>query len=143
MLSQRAILPTGQTISLEGNSFLLTHMDYSLVGKLPATINFWPTLYPLTLKGKIDTKLFGQAEQTSKVKMYTILMDGKPVRQDRKTAPKYKKGAKIELTDEFFGIEYLLSWEIGSHNAMTTRPILREVEVDELKRQNLFYKAYG
>lgn len=142
MLSQRATLPMGQTIPLEGNSFLLTHMDNSLADKLPATINFWPTLYPLTPKGNVDTKLFGQAEQTSEVKMYTVLMDGEPVRQDRKIAPKYKKGVKMELTDEFFGVEYLLSQEIGSHCATTTRPILREVEVDELRRQNLFYNIY-
>lgn len=66
-------------------------------------------------------------------KMYTFLMDGEPVRQDRSV--RCKKGSLLELTDKFYGEEYLLKWSVTDGMAFGTRNMLSDVDLEDLKAQ--------
>lgn len=63
---------------------------------------------------------------------YTLLMNEKPVRQDRDNPVFYKKGAKLSLTDRFFGQEYLIPWIAEKGMLVAQRNVLKGVDTKNL-----------
>lgn len=79
------------------------------------TSTFVPVLEPLDSKGKFDGSVFSGFRLGNRVMMYTLLMDDVPVNQFLRVLGEpesYKKGAKLSITDQFFGEDYLIDWEI-------------------------------
>lgn len=112
-------------IILEGQLFQVFDTDAT-----SETITFVPTLRPLNAANKFDSSVFSGFQMGDKVKMYTLLMDGEPVDQ---ISPKYQKGAKLEITDRFFGDNYLITWEIYHGLAMAEKPILFGITIEDLR----------
>ena len=56
----------------------------------------------------------------------------KPVRQDRDNPVFYKKGAKLSLTDRFFGQEYLIPWIAEKGMLVAQRNVLKGVDTKNL-----------
>ena len=113
-------------IILENECFLVKDVD----GKdYPGC--FIPTLFPRMGTGH---DIF-RALESQRVQMYTLLMDGEPVPQDREEPYEYKKGAELEIADRFFGFAYLISWELCHGLALAYRPILRNISRCEPSKQ--------
>ena len=118
--------------SLEGQYFSIVQTPTL---RAPA-VAFRPMLYPKMMTGILfDTAAFQNVPQGTEVRMFTLLMNGKPVRQYSRTCAKYEEGARLALTDKFYGLEYLISWKIQKNVAVATKNILRAVRVEELIRQ--------
>lgn len=92
----------------------------------PDTSTFVPVLEPLDSKGNFDGSVFSGFRLGKRVMMYTLLMDDVPVNQFLVSGEpeSYKKGAKLSITDKFFGEDYLIAWEIIDGLAITAAPIL-------------------
>lgn len=102
--------------------------------------SFWPILRPLDSLGRLDYSVFGKRGPEDRVMMYTLLMDDVPVDQTRVVAenpPKYKKGARLDITDKFFGSNYLISWRFFHGTAIASTPILYGTSVEDLVDNNL------
>ena len=138
----KGFLPNGREVVLDGQSFLMTHMDNSTDIRYSREIKLQPTLYPLTIDKDVDKTTFKDVARGAQVPMYTLLMDGKPVRQDRKTPAKYKAGSKLQFTDEFFGEEFLIYWEIQPYGATAVKPILRGITLKTLREQAYYNNIY-
>ncbi len=69
--------------------------------------------------------------------MGTLLVGGRPVRPDDSLAPGRQKD-KIELTDQYFGSEYLIPWTVKAGFAFAECPLLtatrRKVSVVHAKK---------
>ena len=97
---------------------------------------FWPTLKPIDKNGNYDRSVFARLHAGDKILMYTLLMDDIPVNQFLELGQKpveYLKGAKLEITDKFFGKDYLIPWKINWGIAIADRPILTGVTQKDLK----------
>lgn len=107
----------------------------------PKLIDFRPALYPqVKLKdgnSRFTAEAFGGLSDGQEVRMYTLIMNGKPVRQDMPyhRLTKYKAGAQLALTDQYYGEEYLISWIIHHGCAFAAKDIIRDVPAAELIRQ--------
>mgnify|MGYP001039248915 CR=1 FL=1 len=130
---------SGRTFVLEGQTFGLRQENVR--SNRAGFINFTPVLYPL-LTGKnivsseelVDCDVL---QGISEMQAYTLLMDGKPVNQQTKAPIHYKRGAKLELTDKFFGKKYLITWAIKNGCAYTSKSILNSVPLEDLYGQDL------
>lgn len=103
--------------------------------------SFCPTLRPLDGLGLLDRNVFGKRQPEERVMMYALLMDDVPVDQTgvlTKNPPKYKKGAPLNITDKFFGHNYLISWRFFDGIAIASTPILYGTSVEDLA-DNHFY----
>ena len=115
---------------MEGQDFVVS--QFSSVKES----GFFPILYPvLRDNNNVDLTVFKGIPSGTQMRMYTILMDGKAVRQDRKTTPKYKAGATLTITDEFFGDEFLIPWTISQGMAVADKAVLRDISKEELQKQ--------
>lgn len=107
----------------------------------PTLVDFRPALYPQEkLKdgnSRFAAESFGELKDSQEVKMYTLLMDGKPIRQDRPVhlLTRYKDGARLAITDQYYGEEYLIPWIIHHGCAFAAKDILRNVPAAELIKQ--------
>ena len=126
-------LPTGRVVTLEGFEFDITTIpSFTPSPAKHLVMDFRPILRPVT-DNPFDGFLIGTT-----LRMYTCLLNGKPVRPDGKT--KYQKGATISLTDAFFGYEFLISWTVRKNPANTVCacaeiPLLVDVPKEELVKQ--------
>lgn len=131
----------GKLIELEGQQF------YCSQGSLN-TDYFYPELLPVktSTDGSIlfDLNTIGgwrDGSVSCRISMYSLLMDGKPVPQRYGQAPSYKKGSVIELTDKFFGEEYLITWSVGNGVAYPVHRLLQDVDRDVLTEQGFIRKG--
>lgn len=102
--------------------------------------SFLPILRPLDSLGRLDYSVFGKRQSEERVMMYTLLMDAVPVDQTgvlTKKPPKYKKGAHLNITDKFFGPNYLISWRFSDGIAIASTPILYGTSDEDLADNNL------
>ena len=133
-------LPTGKSIRLEGMEFnVAATLSYVATVEKRALVDFRPVLRPTS------SNLFAGIPIGTQVRMYTLLLDGKPVRTDGKA--KYQKGAKISLTDAFWGSEYLIPWTVrkGLGNivcAYADAPLIMAVSQEDLVEQG-YLKGVG
>lgn len=101
-------------------------------------LQFQPVLYPINnektgTEELVDNALFSGI---STMQAYTLLMNGKPVRTDGDILP-YKQSAHLELTDRYYGNEYLIPWVVKYGCAYAGKPLLRSIDFAELGKQNL------
>lgn len=109
-------------VTLDGQLFRVYDAEAT-----PYTSTFMPVLEPLDSKGKFDNGVFSSFLLGDHVKMYTLLMDDVPVNQFLvlgRGLETYKKGAKLIITDKFFGEDYLIDWEIVHGLAIAAAPVL-------------------
>lgn len=107
------------------------------------TRSFVPTLRPINAEGKFDSSVFREFCLGDRVKMYTLLMDGVPVNQFLVLGQKpvsYQKGATLTITDEFFGEDYLINWQIHHGLAIAEAPILSNVTGEDLQNNGFIKK---
>ena len=126
-------LPMEWNVCLEGQPFTVSAMKR---GKRSAKIvGLRPALLPKPVADARDSSVFGGVAFLSRVKAYTLLMDGLPVRQDLDKPVRYKAGATLVLTDKYLGEEYLIPWVITQTGAYAEREILRDIKVEDLQGQ--------
>lgn len=123
----------GKLVELEGQPFYCSNFKPKLSG-------FRPKLVPVKKAGDgswmFDLAAFGELhDEVKHVRMYFILMDGVPLRQDMPRPPVYKHGTKLELTDKFFGEQYLILWRIESGTATALQEVLQKIAGAELEEQ--------
>jgi len=112
----------GRPVVLDEQSFV--------VSQLQGTISemFYPQLSP------VGKNSFANIPNGAIVRMYTLLCDGKPVRQNGKVSPTRAKG-ELSFTDQFYGDEFLIPWVISNGIAVASRPVLQGIGPDALKEQ--------
>lgn len=122
-------------ISLDGQPFCVAQ---NKLKDITETF-FRPAIYPQKKDGagcsQFDASVFRGVPDGTEIRMYTVLVNGKPVRQNQKAAAPYKPGSEITLTDRYYGDQYLVPWIIHHGCAFAARDILREVSVKELVKQ--------
>lgn len=129
-------LTSGSVVTLDGAKFGLRQEDLAI--RKEDCVSFAPVLYPIKAvqdgKTLVDSHLFDGIHH---MRAYTLLLNGKPVSQTNKSAPKYKPGAALELTDKFYGEKYLIPWKIAWGCARPMHTILANVPLEVLRTQNL------
>jgi len=118
-------LPSDKIVVLEDQKFLVSQLQ-GAIHKV-----FYPQLSP------VDANPFANIPDGTAVRMYTLLCNGKPVRQNGKKPATRAKG-KISLTDQFYGDEFLIPWVISNGVAVASRPVLQGISEDALKEQGFF-----
>lgn len=106
-----AIYCTDEHVVLEGQVFKLSQLQ----GATKEV--FYPQLSP------IYEAIFNGIPDGSTIEMYSLLVNGEPVRQDNGPSD-YIAKADIRLSDEFYGEEYLIPWTISNGVAVANRPLL-------------------
>lgn len=99
-------------VKLDGQEFTLTN--------LPGSKDFYPILQPSL------ESAFADIPDGQENRMYTLLKDGKPVRMDINRRRTFKNVAQLELTDRYFGDEYLISWIVSNGVAVADKPLLMQ-----------------
>lgn len=131
-LPPAGVLP-GKTVSLGGQKFHAAQY-------LPSSPSvFSPVLYPAQTgvdcqNDYIDDNVLGFDRNGTQIKAYTLLMSGKPVRQDLEEPVKYKAGTDIMFTDKYFGEQYLIPWNIHFGAAYCAKNLLRGITPADLIR---------
>lgn len=122
--------PFGKELSLDGQQF------YAVDTKANEdSTDFQPTLYPIK-DGKPNDKVFWSIPDGETLSMYTLLMNGEPVKQGRKR--RYVKGSNLTLTDRYYGDEFLMKWTIIGGKAVATKPVLTNICEEDIARQGFF-----
>jgi len=121
------ILPSDPRLS--DKTVVLEDQKFS-VSQLQGAVSevFYPQLDP------IGSNPFSNIPDGTAVRMYTLLCNGKPVRQNGKKPPTRTKG-ELSFTDQFYGDEYLIPWVISNGIAVASRPVLQGISPDVLKDQ--------
>lgn len=92
-------------------------------------------LHPIDGNGIENRMLLPDTKEDEIMRMYTLLMDGMPVHQNFSSAAVYKSGAKLELTDAFFGKEFLIPWTVKQGIAHSDRIVLCGIGEETLREQ--------
>lgn len=92
--------------TLDGEDFQLS--------KIPGSYSFCPVLRPY------HKNVFADIPDGNQVKMYTAIQDGHPIQ----FSDKVQSLSGIELTDQYFGDEYLISWTVSNGVAVADKPLL-------------------
>lgn len=100
--------PTPNT-NLDGIDFQLT--------SLPGGDGFWPILQP------IQEDVFKDIPIGSKVRMYTLMENGRPVHMDEPV----KDPSKLTLTDRYYGDEFLAPWVISNGVAVASQSLKQKI----------------
>jgi len=124
ILTSDALSPD-KVVELEDQKFLVSQLQ-GATHKV-----FYPQLSP------VGANLFASISDGTAVRMYTLLCNGKPVRQNGKKPTARTKG-EISFTDQFYGDEYLIPWVISNGIAVASRPVLQGISPDVLKEQGFF-----
>lgn len=79
---------------------------------------FYPVLQPMK-PGAFSGILSGE-----RIRMYTLLKNGKPVSVNPRGKRVFKDISQLKLTDKYFGDEFLIPWVISNGIAVASRPLL-------------------
>lgn len=131
----------GKLLNLDGEMFVCAREE----GR--GENMFCPILIPIkkhTKEGQfcLNLDVFASKKGIENIKMYTLLLNGKPVPQGTRYPLAYQKGAKIEITDIFYGTEYLIPWRVGSGYANVSSPVLYQILKEELDKQEFTSNPY-
>lgn len=88
---------------------------------IPGGEDFCPILQP------VDGRVFMKFPNGYRIRMYSLTKNGQPIRTKTKQIPKVEKGAQLQLTDRYFGDEYLIPWTISNGVAVADRALFRWV----------------
>ena len=101
------------TCVLEGQGFYWSN--------IPGGEDFCPILQP------VGGEAFTKFPNGYRIRMYTFTRDGQPIRTRTRQIPKVEKGAQLQLTDRYYGDEYLVPWTISNGVAVADRALFRWV----------------
>ena len=96
----------------------LDGMDFCL-SNIPGSEGFCPILVP------VDGGVFRDVPKGQQVRMYTLLKDGRPVRMDTNRKSKYQDDLQLELTNRYYGNEFLIPWTVSNGIAVASRILLQ------------------
>ena len=99
--------------------------QYFQFDNLPGSLHFCPVLQPA------QNDAFMDIPSGSKVRMYTFLNEGKPVRTDTNRKSKFRDMSQLELTDRYYGDEYLIPWTISNGVAVADKSLLIKTDNGE------------
>lgn len=85
-----------------------------------------------------DATVFGDAMDDTDLDMYTLLMNGAPVRTCDANPTQYLPHSILTFTDQFFGTEFLIPWTVANGNATTRKPILQDIPAEAVTQQPFF-----
>lgn len=98
---------------------------------------FRPVLIPLSEDGQTNApSVFTGMKDGKIVKMYSLLMDGKPVEISQgsiKRPVEYEPGAELTFTDMYFGAQYLIPFIITHGMAIPTCNLVAGVSYNDLR----------
>lgn len=97
--------------TLEGQAFQLNFMCDGT--------KYLPMLQPT------KENIFANISDGQRVHMYTLLKDGKPVLMNTHQKTIIKSKHQLELTDHYYGNEYLVPWTISNGIAISDRSLLK------------------
>lgn len=100
------------------------------------SIGFRPLLCPVAKRGlnfEPNQSIFAGIPDGTQLRMYTMCVNGKPVRNG--TLYAFRPGDQIKFTDEFFGEEYLVSWIVFNGRAIAKRNLVTKISWEDLKKQ--------
>lgn len=106
--------PVGKTITLEGKQFVVSQL-YGV----PEDICY-PQLSP------VEPALFQDIVDGSVIRMYSALVNGKPVRMDLDETISLSGKVDMRISDKFYGEEFLISWVISNGCAMAVKPVFKK-----------------
>lgn len=98
--------------TLDGENFHLS--------SIPGSEWFWPILQPIK-KG-----IFEEISDNRQIKMYTLLKNGQPVRTDTFLPDTPSNMTCLEITDRYYGDEYLIPWTISNGMAVANRSLVQK-----------------
>lgn len=101
-------------------------------------VGFRPMLIPVDKAGNIDPTVFSGIEDGTVLKMYSLLINGKPMRAAKCLT--YEMGADLTLTDTYFDKGYLLSWIIFNGKALALRNLVKGIDWGDLERMGIVPK---
>ena len=127
-----SLIPTGAIIRLDDMDF--TVQQFMPDVRKDGTMFFQPVLHPMGSNGDgmVDTSIFCGIANRTRVPMYTLLMNGQPVRQDREHPQTYLRGASLSFTDHYYGREFLIPWTLANGLAYAAKPLLKGITRREL-----------
>lgn len=116
--------PSSNIVTLDGQEFVVSQLH-------GATHNsFYPQLSPV-----MGTP-FDKISNGTIIKMYTLLCDGVPVRQDiLDDEVVHDPGVNLTFTDKYYGDEFLISWVMMNQVAVAARPVLHGISPKALKEK--------
>ena len=88
---------------------------------IPNGKGFCPILQPT------QKNVFANVPDRQRVRMYTLLKKGRPVRMDTNRKGKYQDVSQLKLTDRYFGEEYLIPWTISNGIAVADQLLLERL----------------
>lgn len=94
------------------------------------TVGFRPVITPLSEDGQIDADVFAGVAMGETVKMYTMLLDGKPV--EISETPAIYNDEQIDFTDRYYGEQYLIPWTFCGNHAICTVNMLVSINLEDL-----------
>lgn len=126
------------TILLDNQKF---QIQFSAVNP-DVKASFTPRLLPMMTEksGKEipDTLFFRGVSSQTPIKMFSLLMDEAPVYTQGEGITPYKPGARLVITDRYFGEAYLIPWVIKAGMAEAAKPLLNGISANDIKRQPFF-----
>lgn len=116
--------PSSKIVALDGYEFVVSQLQ-------GITHNsFYPQLSPL--RGTPFERILNGTT----IKMYTLLCDGVPVRQDiLDDEVVHGPDVNLTFTDKYYGDEFLVSWVMMNGVAVAARPVLHGISPKALKEK--------
>lgn len=102
-----------EIITLDGQAFVVRQIQGVSVDM------YYPQIWP------VSGNLFDNLPENEEFRMYTLLLDGLPVRQNVKLTPISKQKGKLTITDSYFGDKYLIPWRISNGMAVASKALLK------------------
>lgn len=141
---------TWENESIDGTSYdieaRLTHFSFDVDGQLEVCFHsemsqtrgeymgFRPVLFPYSKDStKIDRSIFDSIPDGTELKMYTLLVNGQPVRWT--DGIQFVDGDKIIFTDMYFDDTYLIPWIVIDDVVIAKYNLLYNVSWDDLQKQ--------
>jgi len=104
-------------------------------------VGFRPVMVPLlkncTEMDIFDPSVFSGIRDGTEIKMYTLMLDGNPIKVTGEVTPSFNllPKTKISFTDEYYGDDYLLSWIMFEGKAISKFILLQFVSWADLAAQ--------
>ena len=97
----------------------LDGVDFHL-SSIPGGESFCPILQP------VQKDIFADIPDNQQIKMYTLLKDGHPVYTDAFLPDTPSDTGQLEITDRYFGDEYLIPWTISNGVAVANQSLVQQ-----------------
>jgi len=135
------LLPRTESLQPQGISTVLDGQNFVFgCARQRATKECRSYLWPVPDRQIANGRnVFAHIPDGTKLSMYTLLMDGLPVRQDK--AVYYKQGSQLSITDRYYGPEYLIDWVIEGGKALSEKSIISGIGNEDMINMGLVTRA--